>query len=406
MNNFHYQVSKKIQEIPEALSIYINQIVYSERRKGIDITTLSLGESYFDIPMQSFEEIDFVKGYHYSDSMGLPELRNQILKYYNKRYHTNLENINNILISSGSKPIIYMVMQSILNEGDEILIHEPAWLSYQEQAKLVGAVPRFIPYDCVINSFPKFFTERTKLLILNNPNNPAGWIYTEEQLSFIYTECSKRGIYILMDEAYSDFVLDDNEFCSLAKIVPDLEGIFVVNSLSKNMGMSGWRVGYVIGEESRIRNILKLNQHLITCAPTILQMYLSKYFDDIINITLPQVKEVVKKRARIINYMEEIGLKYLKGSSTFYIFLDVKDIREDVLDFCLYLLFKYGIATVPGSAYGKSTNKFIRIGIGAESEERIYYALDVIKLVIDQQLTDVNYVKDKLQKNGFYRFEG
>lgn len=406
MNNFHYQVSKKIQEIPEALSIYINQIVYSERRKGIDITTLSLGESYFDIPMQSFEEIDFVKGYHYSDSMGLPELRNQILKYYNKRYHTNLENINNILISSGSKPIIYMVMQSILNEGDEILIHEPAWLSYQEQAKLVGAVPRFIPYDCVINSFPKFFTEKTKLLILNNPNNPAGWIYTEEQLSFIYTECSKRGIYILMDEAYSDFVLDDNEFCSLAKIVPDLEGIFVVNSLSKNMGMSGWRVGYVIGEESRIRNILKLNQHLITCAPTILQMYLSKYFDDIINITLPQVKEVVKKRARIINYMEEIGLKYLKGSSTFYIFLDVKDIKEDVLDFCLYLLFKYGIATVPGSAYGKSTNKFIRIGIGAESEERIYYALDVIKLVIDQQLTDVNYVKDKLKKNGFYRFEG
>lgn len=406
MNNFHYQVSKKIQEIPEALSIYINQIVYSERRKGIDITTLSLGESYFDIPMQSFEEIDFVKGYHYSDSMGLPELRNQILKYYNKRYHTNLENINNILISSGSKPIIYMVMQSILNEGDEILIHEPAWLSYQEQAKLVGAVPRFIPYDCVINSFPKFFTEKTKLLILNNPNNPAGWIYTEEQLSFIYTECSKRGIYILMDEAYSDFVLDDNEFCSLAKIVPDLEGIFVVNSLSKNMGMSGWRVGYVIGEESRIRNILKLNQHLITCAPTILQMYLSKYFDDIINITLPQVKEVVKKRARIINYMQEIGLKYLKGSSTFYIFLDVKDIKEDVLDFCLYLLFKYGIATVPGSAYGKSTNKFIRIGIGAESEERIYYALDVIKLVIDQQLTDANYVKDKLKKNGFYRFEG
>ena len=406
MNNFHYQVSKKIQEIPEALSIYINQIVYSERRKGIDITTLSLGESYFDIPMQSFEEIDFVKGYHYSDSMGLPELRKQIINYYNKRYHTNLENINNILISSGSKPIIYMVMQSILNEGDEILIHEPAWLSYQEQAKLVGAVPGFIPYDCVINNFPQFFTEKTKLLILNNPNNPAGWVYTEEQLSFIYTECSKRGIYILMDEAYSDFVLDDNEFCSLAKIVPDLEGIFVVNSLSKNMGMSGWRVGYVIGEESRIRNILKLNQHLITCAPTILQMYLSKYFDDIINITLPQVKEVVKKRERIINYIEEIGLKYLKGSSTFYIFLEVKDIKEDVLDFCLYLLFKYGIATVPGSAYGKSTNKFIRIGIGAESEERIYYALDVIKLVIDQQLTDADYVKDKLKKNGFYRFEG
>lgn len=406
MSSSNYQISKKIQEIPEALSIYINQIVYSERRKGIDITTLSLGESYFDIPMQSFKEIDFVKGYHYSDSMGLPELRKQIIDYYNKHYHTNLTEINEILISSGSKAIIYMVMQTVLNQGDEVLIHEPAWLSYQEQAKLAEAVPCFIPYDCKIEEFPKYFTDKTKLLILNNPNNPAGWLYTKKQLEFIYSECKKRGIYILMDEAYSDFVLDDKDFCSLARVVPDLEGVFIVNSLSKNMGMSGWRVGYVIAEESSIRNILKLNQHLITCAPTVLQMYLSRYFDDIISVTLPQVKEVVKKRSRIVDYIDKIGLKHLNGASTFYIFLNVEEVKENVLDFCLYLLFKYGIATVPGSAYGKSTDKFIRIGIGAESEERIFYALDIIKLVIDQQLTDIDYVNDKLKKNGFYRFEG
>lgn len=406
MQEANYQVSDRIKDIPEALSIYINQIVYSERRKGIDIITLSLGESFFDIPMYSFSDIDFVKGYHYSDSMGLPELREKILDYYNSHYDTSINSISNILISSGSKAIIYLVMQTVLNEGDEVLIHEPAWLSYQEQAKLVGAVPSFIPYDKKVFEFPNYFTDRTKLLILNNPNNPAGWLYSEEDLRFIYSECKKCGIYILMDEAYSDFVINYNEFCSLAKVVPDLEGVFIVNSLSKNLGMSGWRVGYVITEEGCIKNILKLNQHLITCAPTVLQMYLARYFDDIISITLPQVKEVVKKRYKVLEFINSIGLRYLNGTSTFYIFLDVSDVKVDVMDFCLYLLFKYGIATVPGSAYGRSTDKFIRIGIGVESEERISYALNIIKMVIEQELTDIDYVNDKLKKNGFYRFEG
>lgn len=405
MKSEKYQVSERIENIPEALSIYINQLVYSERRKGIDITTLSLGESFFDIPMFSFSEIDFVKGYHYSDSMGLPELRRQILDYYNENYGTRLINLDEILISSGSKVIIYMVMQAILNEGDEVLIHEPAWLSYQEQAKLVGAIPAFIPYDCNIDLFDNYFTEKTKLLILNNPNNPAGWLYTEDELRTIYQKCLERGIYILMDEAYSDFISDGEEFCSLAKIVPDLKGVFIVNSLSKNMGMSGWRVGYVIANSKRISDILKLNQHMVTCAPTVLQMYISRYFDDIIAATLPQVKEVVKKRERIVNYIEQIGLKCLKGASTFYIFLNVEGVKQDVMDFCLFLLFKYGIATVPGRAYGKSTEKFIRVGIGVESEERIHYALDVIKMVMEQNLTDSRYVEDRLKKNGFHKFE-
>ena len=181
--------------------------------------------------------------------------------------------------------------------------------------------------------------------------------------------------------------------------------MFIVNSLSKNMGMSGWRVGYVIANSKRISDILKLNQHMVTCAPTVLQMYISRYFDDIIAATLPQVKEVVKKRERIVNYIEQIGLKCLKGASTFYIFLNVEGVKQDVMDFCLFLLFKYGIATVPGRAYGKSTEKFIRVGIGVESEERIHYALDVIKMVMEQNLTDSRYVEDRLKKNGFHKFE-
>lgn len=399
-----FEISKKVESIPEALSIYMNQLVYSEKRKGIDIITLSLGEAFFDIPAYSFDEINFVQGYHYSDSMGLPELRRKIMEYYNSKYLSQIPDIKNILVSSGSKAIIYMVMEAVLNPGDEVLIHEPAWLSYQEQARLAGAIPQFIPYDCEIEKIADYITERTRLLVLNNPNNPAGWIYSREQLENIYKECKRQGVYILMDEAYSDFVEDKNDFCSLACVAEDLEGVFIVNSLSKNMGMSGWRVGYVIAREDKIASLLKLNEHLITCAPTVLQLYLAHYFGDIINVTLPQVREVVQKRKRITRYMDEIGLHYLKGASTFYIFVKMEDLKADTLDFCLYLLFKYGISTVPGSAYGASTDNFIRVGIGAEPEERIRYALDIIRSVMKENLTDKEYVAKRLKKNGFHRF--
>ncbi|UZQ50535.1 pyridoxal phosphate-dependent aminotransferase [Clostridium kluyveri] len=398
------QISKKVEGIPEALSIYVNQLVYAEKRKGIDVTTLSLGEAFFDIPMFDFKELNFEKGYHYSESYGIPELREKIVKYYNSMYGANINGIDEVLISCGSKPIIYMVIQAILNEGDEVLIHEPSWLSYQEQIKLANGVPKFIPYDCTVKDFNHYYTNKTKILILNNPNNPAGWIYSKEELELLYGECRKKGIYILVDEAYSDFI-DDGLFTSLAAVAPDLDGAVVVNSLSKNMGISGWRIGYVIAEKRLIHNILKLNQHLITCAPTILQMYLARYFDDIIKITLPQAKEVIKKRKRIKTYMDSIKLSYLPGDSTFYFFVSIDEFEDSVLDLSMYLLFRYGISTVPGDAYGKSTGKFIRIGIGVESEERLKNALDIIKAVIESKYVDQAFIDKKLKENGFQRFK-
>lgn len=398
-------LSEKVSKIPEALSIYINQLVYAEKRKGIDIITLSLGEAFFSIPLYSFEKLDVEKSYHYSESMGLPELREKILSYYNQNYNAEIGGIENILISSGSKPIIYMALQAVLNDNEEVLIHEPAWLSYEEQVKLANGIPKFIPYYCETENFEDYFTDKTKVLILNNPNNPSGKCYTKAQLEKLHRLCNQRGAFLLMDEAYSDFVDKENEFVSLAAVAKDLKGIIVVNSLSKNMGMSGWRIGYVIAETKIIYNILKLNQHLITCAPTILQMYLANYFEQIIAITMPQVKEVVAKRKRIKSYLDRIGLPYLEGNATFYFFISTEGFEDSSIDLCMYILFKYGIAAVPGNAYGESTEKFIRIGIGAESEERIQYALNVIKSVIAMKEVDKQYIARRLADNHFHKFE-
>ncbi len=168
------------------------------------------------------------------------------------------------------------------------------------------------------------------------------------------------------------------------------------------MGMSGWRIGYVIASKIMISQLLKLNQHITTCASTVLQMHRARFFDQIIRIILPQAEKVVNKR-RMIRYLDSIGLSYLEGNSTFYIFIKVENLKVGTLDFCLFLLFKYGVAIVPGSAYGESTKDFVRVGIGAESEERLVKAFDIIKLVYDGQKTDVNYVNRRLKSNGYYR---
>lgn len=397
-------VSRAASAIAQALSIYFNQIVYDLKRRGEDIITLSLGEAFFDIPLFDFRKLDASKGYHYSDSQGIPELRRKIAEYYGRYYGASVDADDEILITAGSKVAIFMSMQAILDPGDEVLIHEPAWLSYQEQARLVGAQPRFIPFDADIADFGAYVTPRTRMLIINNPNNPAGRLYTKAELTAIYALCRPRSIYLMVDEAYSDFVIDE-PFHSAAQLSDGNDGIIVVNSLSKNMGISGWRIGYVISSRDFIETLLKINQHIITCAPSILLYYINKYFDDIIAITLPQVRQVVEKRQRVAEMIKSLGLSCLDGTTTFYFFISIGNFPSSSQDFALHLLLEEGISVVPGSAYGKSTERFIRLSIGTESDERIYHALQIIRDLIQVNSFDPAPVEARLTELGFLPFQ-
>lgn len=392
------RLSSKVEQIPEALSVYINNLIYRLKRSGETVVTLSLGEAYFDLPFFGFDEEDIKSGYHYSESMGIPSLREKIAKYYG-RYGAKVDSEREVLISAGSKPLLFMVLQSILEPGDEVLIHEPAWLSYPEQIKLAGGVPVFIPYDCPPSEFGRYVTPRTKAIIINNPNNPAGVAYDPDDLLQIYERVRVNGGYVISDEAYSDFVLHD-EFESMAALVPDKDGVIVVNSLSKNLGISGWRVGYVISTPEAIYAVLKLNQHFITCAPTILLNYLSRNFEALLESTLPQAREEVLYRERVREYVESVGLKTLGGSSTFYMFVDVSEYGRPSLDLAMHLLMKHRIGVVPGSAYGESTDGFIRIGVGAEDETTVRCAVDTIASVVKTHEYDGQTVAAELNRLG------
>lgn len=379
------QTSQRINRLPEAMSVYFNQIVYDLRRLQRDVITLSLGEAFFAIPPYSFERLDFERGYHYSDSQGIPPLRDKIANLYNHYYGASISP-DDVLVSAGSKILIFMCMQVLLDPGSSVLIHEPAWLSYKEQAQLCDANVHYIPYDEPVSNFGTYFTQTTRLLIINNPNNPSGRLYTRDELTAIHDDCKKHNIFLLVDEAYSDYILDQS-FYSAACLSDTFDNLIVVNSLSKNLGMSGWRLGYVISSAPIIFSLLKLNQHLITCAPTILQLYVSAYLDKILEETIPQIKELILKRKKVAFMLDSLDFEYLPSSSTFYFFVRISPEKLSVFDFCLYLLVFHGISVVPGIAYGESTREFIRISIGAESDERIYEALLCIKTYLGKAVS-------------------
>lgn len=391
--------NKSVERISEAYSISINQIVYDKKKAGERVYTFSLGEAFFDIPRFEVDDESFFSGYHYSSSLGQLSLRRKIADLY-KRYGACIDPEKEIIISAGSKVIIYMVLKALLNIEDEVLVHEPAWLSYKEQIGLVDAKYIGIPYYVDVNDWEQYISSSTKMIIINNPNNPSGYLYTREELVSIFSLAQKHNLYVLVDEAYSDFLNDNNCFFSMASIDTDKKHSIIVNSLSKNMGMSGWRIGYVISNEFVMRRIKKLNQHLITCAPTVLQDYLANHFEEILAVTLPQAKEMAEKRVEVQRILEELQLNAMKGTGTFYFMIDVSNFPGTTNELVFELLLKRNIATVAGSAYGESTGRFIRFGIGVEQVEVIRECLETIKGYLLLEKYDNTEIREQMKLYG------
>ena len=375
-------LSKIVTKSIEATSIRYNTKVYEKQRKGEDVIVMSLGEAFFDIPLFSFDDLPFPKLYHYSHSKGIPELRKKLQEYFLETYDVSFDYENEILITAGSKIAIYMCLIAILDFGDDVLIHEPAWVSFPEQIKLAHGNPIRIPLHKSIYDFEDYITPKTKLIIINNPHNPTGKLYSLEEMSYLYNLAKKYNLYILSDEAYSDFVYNQDRFISFGNLDVKKENSIIINSISKNFGISGWRLGYIITNEKLINQILKINQHLITCPPTMLEYYIEKHFDEIIQITKPQIEKLIEKRKQIINFMNKNDLKFLPGETTFYIFASIADSKLNSEEFCSQLLQKYGVSVVPGIGYGDSCDNFIRISIGSENMKRVKTGLNFIRKLI------------------------
>lgn len=376
-------LSRLAETIPEAASLRFSVLAAQMKNQGKDVITLSRGEAFFQIPQFSLDNPTFGHGYHYSDPQGIIELRKRISNYYLATYNISSNPESEVLISAGSKILLFMGLAAVVNPGDEVIILEPAWVSYPHHTTILHAIPVFVPYLERVEKIEKYITPQTRVIIINNPNNPSGKIYSSRELEILTMYAKKHHFYIIADESYSDFAPQDS-FISIGTFDKEKEFTIIINSFSKNFGLSGWRVGYLIAKYEILRPILTLNQHLITCPPTILLHYIERYFDELLNTVRPQIKKLLQLREEISSFMDTVELRHLPGSATFYFCVSIANSKLSSEEFALKLLKDNFVAVVPGISYGKSMDQFVRVSIGTETPERIKRGLIAISKLIQE----------------------
>ncbi len=352
-----------------------------------DVVSLAQGIPSFDTPpcIKRRVELALKRGVvaKYSLSPGLPELRELIeisLAKENMFYDWQKE----IIVTAGSIEAISAAVLAISEPGDEIIVPEPTYASYREVILMTGCQPIFIPlnkndWSLDIEKIKQAITEKTRAIFYCNPNNPTGAIFSKDQILELGKIAQEKNLYIISDEVYKDFIYDGAEYFSLAQL-PELRNrIIRTFSFSKSYSMTGWRVAYVHSDESVIKEILKIHDALVTCAPVISQ-YAAMGALEMGEGDVAKFKaDYLKRRELICQRLDQLKdrFEYKKPNSAYFVFPKVKN-ENDSWKFALDLLNKAQVAVVPGVAFGPSGEGHIRLSFG-RSEEDINRAFDRIE---------------------------
>lgn len=373
----------------------INNIIFSPTMKiaskaiimkseGIDVVDFSVGEPDFPTPQHIKEaakkgiDNNFTK---YTTNEGMADLRKAIIGKLKRENDLNYE-LNEIMVSNGAKQAIFNVIMAVVNEGDEVIIPAPYYVSYPEMVKIAGGKPVILDteetngFKVTPGQLSSTITDKTKALILCNPSNPTGIFYTESELKTLSeTVLAKRDILIISDEVYEKLIYDDQKFVSLAAVYPKDRAV-VINGVSKAYAMTGWRIGYAAAVKEIIAGACKMQSHSTSGASSVSQ------YASIAALNGPQeqIKMMVTEFEKRRNYVWESliaipGIKCIKPEGAFYIFPDVTEfygrkygerVINNSYDLAYYLLEEAKVTVVPGEAFGSGAN--IRISYSTSME--------------------------------------
>lgn len=359
-----------------------------------DIISLGVGEPDFSTPWIMREEAFYhlEKGHtSYTSNWGLLELRQEIGKYL-QRYNLHYDPSSEILITIGVSEAIDVVLRSILNPGDEIIICEPCYVSYQPLAALCDT--KLIHLDTSVNGFyptaeqiKAAITPKTKALMLCSPSNPTGRMIPAAELEKIAQLVQEHQIWVLSDEVYCELVYDDNKHCSIASFPGMKEYTIVLNGFSKAFAMTGWRIGYLCCSKELMDQVYKLHQYSTICAP-IMSQYgalegLRSGWSEVerMRVSYQQRRNIMYKA------FVEMGLDVVEPEGAFYIFPDITSTGLTAEEFATRLIEEYQVAVVPGDVFGAGGAGYIRC----------CYATDInkIKIALERIATMVKSLKSK-----------
>lgn len=347
-----------------------------------DVISLSVGEPDFDTPWHIRDEgiYSLEKGRtFYTSNAGLKELKEEICKYIKRKQGVEYNPQNEVFVTVGGSEGIDVAMRAMLNPGDEVLIPQPSFVSYEPCAVLAGGVPVIIElseeneFRLTAQELEAAITDKTKLLILPFPNNPTGAIMEKKDLEEIAKIVIKNDIYVMSDEIYSELTYKDKHV-SIVEIPGMQERTILINGFSKAYAMTGWRLGYACGPQVIIEQMLKIHQFAIMCAPTTSQyaaVEALKNGDD----DVAEMREAYNQRRRYLLYaFKEMGLKCFEPFGAFYVFPCIKEFGMTSEEFATRFLQEEKVAAVPGTAFGDCGEGYLRISYA--------YSLENLKIAM------------------------
>ncbi|MBR2951388.1 MAG: aminotransferase class I/II-fold pyridoxal phosphate-dependent enzyme [Clostridia bacterium] len=349
-----------------------------------DVISLTVGQPDFITPWHiraaGIESLEQGKTYYTSNS-GTLELRREISRYLSRRFNLEYAPQNEILVTVGGSEAIDVCMRALLNPGDEVIIPEPCFVCYEPLTTLAGGIPVSIAtreeddFKLTPDALRAAITEKTKLLILPFPNNPTGAVMTRKDLEAIAEVLRDTNVCVLSDEIYAELTYGEERHVSIAELPDMRERTIIASGFSKAYAMTGWRLGYIAAPAEFMATILKIHQFAIMCAPTTSQLAAIEAMANGDPDVAAMCAEYDRRRKYVLHRLRKMGLPCFEPHGAFYIYPRISDTGYTSEEFCEKLLYDYGVAVVPGSAFGASGEGFVRISY-AYSVAHIEKAMD------------------------------
>ncbi|PSJ31167.1 aspartate aminotransferase [Peptostreptococcus russellii] len=376
-------LSNRLKNITPSVTVAISSKVKEMKANGIDVISLSIGEPDFNVPEKAKEygkkSLDENKT-KYDFVAGIKELREEICKKLSRENNVDYT-IDQIVLSSGAKNSLTNVLLATTDPGDEVLLPLPYWVSYSEIVKVTNAIPVEVKtkkensFKLTKDELLAAITDKTKLIIMTNPSNPTGAVYTKDELLDIANVCVEKGIYILADEIYEKIRFDDT-FVSLASLSEDIKDITItVNGFAKSAAMTGVRLGYTASNSEIAKAMTSIQSHTIS-HPSLTAQYIGLGALLECEEDMQYMADTYKKRCEIItNRLDKVKhISYIKPSGAFYIFVDLSKVKEKYdykdsfsVEFCQNFLDEEKVAIVPGKAFG--IDEYIRISYACNEKD-------------------------------------
>ena len=362
------KVASRLKLVKPSATLRISAMAKELARQGKPVIDMSVGEPDFKTPAYIIEGA--IKALNdgkvfYTPTRGIPELLDAIAEKL-KRENNIDASPENIIVTPGAKYAIFEAIMATIDEGDEVILLDPSWVSYEPCILMAGGKPVWVPYTSDFRDAPieEYITPKTKMIIINTPNNPLGIVYSLDFLKKIRDLAVDHDLLVLSDEIYEKIIFEGKHI-SIASLDGMFERTITVNGFSKTYAMTGWRLGYAVANEEIIKSMNKIQSHSVSHPTSFVQ------YAGVIALKSDQsfIKKMVEEfRARrdiLVKGLDELGLEYAPPMGAFYVFVNV---GMDGLKFCEEMLKREFVALTPGEAFGKAYKEWVRISYATSRE--------------------------------------